>query len=176
MGKMVSLFFCILIVALDIAAGVLGCQAEAAQNKVKHLRLWIFECRDPSNGAVKLGLAAAGLLILSHVIANLLSGCLCICSQDQLQRASSHKQLSVACFFFTWIIFGIGLTMLVIGSLANHKSSASCGFTHHHFFSIGGILCFVHALFSVAYYISATALASEEISFIVRHSSNRVKF
>ncbi|CAI0550493.1 unnamed protein product [Linum tenue] len=162
MGKIVGLFICILIVAMDIGAGILAFQAEVSQNKVKHLRLWIFECRDPSNGAFKLGLAAAGLLVLAHVIANLLSGCLCICSQDELQRASPHKQLSVACFFFTWIILAIGLSMLVIGTLSNNKSRASCGFTHHHFFSIGGILCFVHGLFSVAYYISANAASDEK--------------
>ena len=52
--------------------------------QVKHLRLWIFECREPSEDAFKLGLAAAGTLILAHVIANLLGGCMCICSQEQL--------------------------------------------------------------------------------------------
>jgi len=66
------------------------------------LRLWIFECRDPSQDAFKLGLAAAGVLGLAHVIANLLGGCMCICSQEELQRASPNRQLSVACFLFTW--------------------------------------------------------------------------
>ncbi|XP_070672405.1 protein VASCULATURE COMPLEXITY AND CONNECTIVITY-like [Malus domestica] len=124
---------------------------------VKHLRLWIFECREPSHEAFKLGLAAAGLLVLAHVVANLLGGCNCICSQDELQKAPPNKQLSMACLVFTWIILAVGLSMLVIGTWSNHKSRASCGFTHHHFLSIGGILCFVHGLFCVAYYISATA-------------------
>lgn len=60
------------------------------------------------------------------------------------------------------IILAVGLSMLVIGTLSNNKSRASCGFSHHHFFSIGGILCFVHGLFGVAYYVSATAALSEE--------------
>lgn len=55
------------------------------------------------------------------------------------------------------IVLAVGLSMLVIGTSSNHKSRGSCGFTHHHFLSIGGILCFVHGLFSVAYYASATA-------------------
>ncbi|KAJ4851263.1 hypothetical protein Tsubulata_019952 [Turnera subulata] len=33
---------------------------------VKHLRLWVFECREPSQEAFKLGLAAAALLGLAH--------------------------------------------------------------------------------------------------------------
>ncbi|KAB5515956.1 hypothetical protein DKX38_026604 [Salix brachista] len=151
MVKIGGVLVCILIVAMDVVAGVLGIQAEIAQNKAY-----------PSQDAFKLGLAAAGILGLAHVIANLLGGCMCICSQEQLQKASPHRQLSVACFIFTWIILVVGLTMLVVGTRSNSKSRASCGFTHHHFFSIGGILCFVHGLFCVAYYVSATAAVSEE--------------
>ncbi|GMN58059.1 hypothetical protein TIFTF001_027161 [Ficus carica] len=158
MGKGVGILLCLVIVAMDVGAGILGIQAEVEQNKVKHLRLWLFECRDPSEAAYKLGLAAAGLLVAAHVISNLLGGCQnCICSQDELQKASPNRQLSLACLLFTWIILAVGLSMLVIGTLSNHKSRASCGFSHHHFLSIGGILCFVHGLFAVAYYISATA-------------------
>ncbi|KAF3443761.1 hypothetical protein FNV43_RR13451 [Rhamnella rubrinervis] len=157
MVKAGGILVCILIVVIDIAAGVLGIKAEIAQNEVKHLRLWIFECREPSHEAFMLGLAAAALLGIAHVIVNLLGGCNCICSQDELQKASPNRQLSVACFIFTWIILAVGLSMLVIGTLSNNKSRASCGFSHHHFLSIGGILCFVHALFSVAYYIASTA-------------------
>ncbi|XP_030932320.1 protein VASCULATURE COMPLEXITY AND CONNECTIVITY-like [Quercus robur] len=157
MAKIVGAFICVLIVAMDVMAGILGIEAEIEQNKVKHLRLWIFECKDPSEQAFKLGFGAAALLGLAHVIANLLGGCNCICSQEELEKASPSRQLSVACLIFTWIIFAVGLSMLVIGTLSNRKSRASCGFTHHHFLSIGGILCFVHGLFSVSFYVSTTA-------------------
>ncbi|OWM79845.1 uncharacterized protein LOC116202746 [Punica granatum] len=157
MAKAVGIFLCIVIIALDVGAGILGLEAEVEQNKVKHLRVWIFECKEPSQDAFKLGVGAAGLLVIAHVLANLVGGCDCVCSQDELQKAPPNRQLTIACLFFTWIILAVGLSMLVIGTLANHKSRASCGITHHHFLSIGGILCFVHGLFSVAYYISATA-------------------
>lgn len=165
MVKIGGVFVCLLIVALDVTAGILGIEAESAQNKVKHMRLWIFECRDPSHGAFKLGLAAAALLAIAHVISNLLGGCMCICSQEELQKASANRQLSLACLIFSWIILAVGFAALVIGTLANNKSRASCGFSHHHFLSIGGILCFVHALFCVAYYVSANATHSEEGKF-----------
>uniref|UniRef100_A0A5B7BBJ7 Uncharacterized protein n=1 Tax=Davidia involucrata TaxID=16924 RepID=A0A5B7BBJ7_DAVIN len=157
MAKMVGVLVCLLIVAMDIGAGILGIKAEAAQNQVKHLRLWIFECKDPSHKAFMLGLVAAALLGIAHVLANLLGGCTNICSQEEFQKASPNKQLSLACLIFTWVILAVGLSMLVIGTISNNKSRASCGFTHHHFLSIGGILCFVHSLFCVAYYVSATA-------------------
>ncbi|KAG8386977.1 hypothetical protein BUALT_Bualt03G0204700 [Buddleja alternifolia] len=156
MGKLIGVFVCLVIVALDVIAGILGIKAEAAQNQEKHLRLWIFECKQPSHDAFLLGLAAASLLGIAHILANLVGGC-SVCTQDELQKASPSKQMSMACLVLTWIILAVGMSTLVIGIISNHKSRASCGFTHHHFLSIGGILCMVHALFSVAYYVTATS-------------------
>uniref|UniRef100_A0A7N2L9X1 Uncharacterized protein n=1 Tax=Quercus lobata TaxID=97700 RepID=A0A7N2L9X1_QUELO len=127
---------------------------------MKQLRVWIFECRDPSEKAFKLGLAAAKLLVLAHVIANMLGVCNCICSQEELRRASLSRKLSVALLIFTWIVFAVGLSMLAIGTSSNQKSKASCGFSSHHFLSLGGNLCFVHGLFSLSYYVSTTATLS----------------
>lgn len=156
MAKIFGIFACFLIVALDVTAGILGIKAEAAQNQEKHLRVFIFECKEPSHDAFLLGLAAVSLLAIAHILANLLGGC-SICATDDVQKASPSRQISLACLLFTWIILAVGLSMLVIGTMSNRKSRASCGFTHHHFLSIGGILCMVHGLFSVAYYVTTTA-------------------
>ncbi|XP_022724878.1 uncharacterized protein LOC111281396 [Durio zibethinus] len=133
-----------------------------AVKQVKHLRVWIFECRDPSFQAFKLGLAAAVLLGLAHVIGNLLGGCVCIWTREDFERASANKQLAVASLIFAWIVLAVGFSMLIIGTLSNSKSRKTCGISHHRLFSIGGILCFIHGLFTVAYYVSATAAARED--------------
>ncbi|GER43128.1 hypothetical protein STAS_19959 [Striga asiatica] len=159
MGKVFGLFACLLIVAMDVMAGILGIKAEAAQNQQKHLRLWIFECKEPSHDAFLLAIAAAALLGLAHILANLLGGCN-VCIQSDLEKASPSKQLSIVCLVLTWIVMAGGLAMLGIGILSNRKSRASCGFTHHHFLSIGGITCMVHSLFAVAYYVTATSTSS----------------
>lgn len=204
--------------ALDITAGILGIEAEVAQNKaclsnfklkllfqhfdnnnpelfrqqVKHLRLWIFECREPSHKAFNLGLAAAVLLALAHVIANLLGGCVCFWSREDMAKASANRQLAVFSLIFAWyvvsssdnfiitskkilpqnliyqlllnnrITLAVGFSLLIIGTMANSKSRKSCGISHHRFFSVGGIICFIHGLFTVAYYVSATASDREE--------------
>ncbi|KAA8519944.1 hypothetical protein F0562_014146 [Nyssa sinensis] len=160
-SKDLALAVCLLILILDIVAGVLGIEAEIAQNKVKHLRKWIFECRDPSYQAFKLGLAASVLLALAHTISNLLGGCVCVSSRDKLEKASPNKQLAVGSLLFSWIILAIGFSMLIVGTLANSRSRKSCGISHHRLLSIGGILCFIHGLFSVAYYVSARAAIRE---------------
>ncbi|XP_050213331.1 protein DESIGUAL 2-like [Mercurialis annua] len=163
MAKDVRVLFCLLMMIMDIIAGILGIEAEIAQNKVKHLRMWIFECRDPSYEAFKLGLAAAILLVLAHVLANFIGGCICMWSKEDFSKASANKQLAVTSLIFSWIILAIGFSMLMIGTLANSRSRKSCGISHHRVLSIGGILCFIHALFIVAYYVSAKASEKEDI-------------
>ncbi|KAF9672208.1 hypothetical protein SADUNF_Sadunf11G0016800 [Salix dunnii] len=156
MAKNFGFLVCLLIMALDVAAGILGIEAEAAQNKVKHLKMWVFECRDPSNQAFKLGLAAVILLSLAHIIATLLGGCTCMWSKEEFNKASANKQLAQI-----RIILAIGLSLLIIGTVANSKSRKACGISHNRVLSIGGILCFVHGLFTVSYYVSATATARD---------------
>lgn len=156
MGKIVGIIGCLMIMGLDTIAGVLGIRAEAAQNQVKHLRLWIFECKEPSHEAFQLGFAAAVLLVLAHVLAHLLGGCN-VCFGEDAKKASTSRQLSLACLLFTWVVMVGAMSMLVIGTMSNRKSRDSCGLAHHHFLSIGGILCMVHGLFSVTYYVTATA-------------------
>lgn len=73
--------------------------------KVKHLKLWLFECKEPSHDAFILGLAAAGLLAAAHILANLIGGCnYCYCSSEDIQKAPPSRQLSLACLIFTWYV------------------------------------------------------------------------
>ncbi|KAH7545840.1 hypothetical protein FEM48_Zijuj01G0136400 [Ziziphus jujuba var. spinosa] len=162
MVKSLGLIVCLSIMIMDVVAGILGIQAEIAQNKVKHLRKWIFDCRDPSSQAFKLGLAASIIMILAHFIANLLGGCICIRSSNDFKTATPNKQLAVASLIFSWIILAVGFSMLMIGTLSNSRSRKSCGIAHHRFLFIGGILCFIHGLFIVSYYVSAVATTKEE--------------
>ncbi|KAH9604595.1 hypothetical protein KSS87_016594 [Heliosperma pusillum] len=102
MAKVVGFFVCLMIIALDIGAGICGFEAEMAADKVKHLKLWIFECRDPSNEAFKFGVAAAGLMALAQIIANLCGGCFCFFSHSDFQKATPNRQLTTACLLFSW--------------------------------------------------------------------------
>ncbi|KAL8160097.1 hypothetical protein V2J09_001634 [Rumex salicifolius] len=122
MAKLGSILVCLLITALDVAAGICGIEAEAAQNKLHCLEV-------------------AGVFSpnMTTKMLRLIANC---------QPPSSSSLVAV------------GLGMLIIGTHSNDKSKGSCGFTHHHMMFIGGILCFVHAVSCVAYYVSATAALS----------------
>ncbi|KAK7363006.1 hypothetical protein VNO77_05132 [Canavalia gladiata] len=162
MAQNYGFLVCILVMVLDVVAGILGIQAEIAQNKVKDLKMWVFVCRDPSYEAFKLGLSASIFLALAHVIAHLLGGCICMRSKEECQKATANRQLAIAFLIFSWVALAIAFSMLIIGTLANSRSRESCGISNHRFLSIGGILCFIHGLFTIVYYVSVTATRREE--------------
>ncbi|KAL5096552.1 hypothetical protein RYX36_000879 [Vicia faba] len=162
MAKNYGFLICILVMVMDIIAGILGIHAETIQNKEKHMKIWLFDCRYPSHQAFKLGVAAVILLLLAHAIANLLGGCICVWSRDQYRSATANRQLAVAFQIFSWIVLAVAFSMLIIGTLANSRSRKYCGIFNHRFLFIGGILCFIHGLFTLPYYVSITAMRREE--------------
>ncbi|CAL9015282.1 unnamed protein product [Prunus brigantina] len=162
MVKNITPLVCLSILLMDVVAGILGIQAEIAQNKVKNLKVWIFECRDPSYQAFKLGLAAAVLLAAAHIIGNFLGRCICIWSREDYTKATANRQLSAASLLLSWIALAVGFSLLMAGAFSNSKSRKSCGLSHHRILSIGGILCFFHGLFMIAYYVSAKATIREQ--------------
>ncbi|XP_057956382.1 protein VASCULATURE COMPLEXITY AND CONNECTIVITY-like [Malania oleifera] len=164
MGKASVVLICVLIAAIDAGAGYLGLQAQTAQDKVKHVGVFIFECRKkPSHEAFLMGLGAAGLLTLAH-FANFFGGCVCIRSQEECLEASPSRLCAAAGLLASWIIVVIGGGLLVAGALHNQGSSAECdmGFAARHFLSYGGISCFFHALSSLVFHVSARAAKAEE--------------
>ncbi|KAL1555555.1 protein DESIGUAL 3-like [Salvia divinorum] len=162
MGKCMSIFVCVLILALDINAAVFGWKADKAQNQVQHMKLWMFEYKKPCQVAYALGLASACLLVISHVLANFVGGCNVCTRVVGNEEASSTKSLSIACLGVTWISLGCGLWFLANGVLSIRKSRASCGFSHHHYLHKGGTMCILHAIFALAYYVAAAAIHHED--------------
>ncbi|XP_066394956.1 protein VASCULATURE COMPLEXITY AND CONNECTIVITY-like [Miscanthus floridulus] len=163
MARVEAVVICLLVLAMDVAAGVLGVHAEKAQNQGRHLRILFIECRQPVRRAYELGIAAAAVLAAAHAIANVAGGCACACSGDKLRRASPNRQMASFALVLTWMVLVVALALLVLGALPNAKRKlAECGVPRHRFLSIGGVLCFVHALFCAVYYASASAAARED--------------
>ncbi|KAG8080220.1 hypothetical protein GUJ93_ZPchr0007g5061 [Zizania palustris] len=145
MARVEAVVVCLLIIAMDIVAGVLGIHAEKAQHQGRRLRTTLFiECRQPVRQAYELGVAAAAVLAASHAIANAIGGCAC-CSGDR--PPSPNRQMASFALVVSWIVLVVGLALLVLGALPNAKTraAAECGLPRRHLLSIGGTLCFVHA-------------------------------
>ncbi|KAK9133594.1 hypothetical protein Scep_013122 [Stephania cephalantha] len=162
MANRVAALVCLLVLALDINAGILGIEAELAQNE--EVRMLISYCRDPSRKAFKLGLAAIVLLGLSHVVAVLFWGFACICSREELDGASANVQLATSCLVISWCVFLVAFGLMIFETLPNGKLEDDEEDTPHTGYLLaGGILCFVHALSAVYYCVFAKAI-SEEVS------------
>ncbi|KAK4787202.1 hypothetical protein SAY86_011035 [Trapa natans] len=113
MGKL-GIILCLVILSLDAGAGSVSFQAENALNKAKRMKFVLVECKKPSPAAFMLGLVAATLLVVAHILANVIGRCSCM-------------QLAVACNICNWIIFLAGFFMIAVGTMTNHKSRTSCG-------------------------------------------------
>jgi len=149
MAQNYGFLVCILVLVLDVVAGILGIQAEIAQNKVnmyhisyipilnvgerrevlisnepcfhvlgwkqvKDLKMWALECRDPSYGAFKLGVAASILLAFAHAFPHLLGGCICMRSKEECQRSTANRQLAVSFLLLSWYVFFIWVFPIIL--------------------------------------------------------------
>lgn len=152
-----AVLLCIFVVALDVAAGILGIHAYMSQNQVKHVRFLFFECREPSHQAFQLGVAAASVLLIAHMIANIAGGCICYGSREDLRSSPVNKQIAGISLLLAWILLAVGFGLLILGAMSNNHSRDTCSVSRHKFLWMGGVVCFIHGAIIAAYYIAATA-------------------
>ncbi|KAG2324147.1 hypothetical protein Bca52824_006875 [Brassica carinata] len=55
-------------------------------------------------------------------------------------------RINMACIFLTWVVAIAGAGILTMGIWMNRESRSECGFTNKHFLSLGGRVCFLHAI------------------------------
>ncbi|KAF3586164.1 hypothetical protein F2Q69_00025890, partial [Brassica cretica] len=131
-------------------------EAEVAQQEVK-TRAWSLECKSPSKKAFMLGLIALGCLLAAHFI-TVMIGCIisAINIADRLPgfEHTTSRRIHMACISLTWIVATAGAGILTMGIWMNRESRPECGFTNKHFLSLGGKVCFLHAIVSVFMYIA----------------------
>ncbi|XP_020232388.1 uncharacterized protein LOC109812758 [Cajanus cajan] len=125
---------------MDVAAGVLGLQADVGLNKVQ---------RKPVHKAYVMGLIATVLLVVAHVMVNLLCAC------PYIVKTSFYRIARVFYLVSIWVIFGVGLVWLVMGTMANKRSPGPY-FSSYRLLHDGGVCCFLHSILCFAYYIFAT--------------------
>ncbi|KAK9151952.1 hypothetical protein Syun_010261 [Stephania yunnanensis] len=86
------------------------------------------------------------------------------CPREELDGASANVQLATSCLVISWCVFLVAFGLMIFETLLNGKLEGDHeGTPHTGYLLAGGILCFVHALSAVYYYVSAKAI-SEEVS------------
>ncbi|KAJ0983311.1 hypothetical protein J5N97_011566 [Dioscorea zingiberensis] len=94
MARIGGLLVCILILAMDIVAGILGNRAAGGSEQgMAPQGLVLVQCVDNQfMRPIVWVLAAAVLLAIAHATANLLGGCTCICSKEEFDRIIGNRQ------------------------------------------------------------------------------------
>ncbi|CAF2093509.1 unnamed protein product [Brassica napus] len=145
-------------VGLDVVAGFVAMLAEVAQQKAHT----VTECKSPSKKAFVLGLIALGCLLAAHFIAVMIG---CIISDSHtivtvfpivtvFSAPKITQRVTMACIYLTWIVATAGAGILTMGIWMNRESRLECGFTNKQFLSLGGKVCFLHAIVSVVMYLA----------------------
>ncbi|XP_066311071.1 protein VASCULATURE COMPLEXITY AND CONNECTIVITY-like [Miscanthus floridulus] len=144
-----AVIVCAVVLALDMAAGILAILAQDARNKVK--------CDVLGH---RLGVAASVLFIAAHLSANISGCCNCSCNcnccgysyscRQQLMdiRASMSKRMKLT---ITWV----SLAVFLVGGVLLVAATRWFGFVHGHAVGIGAILCFVHSGIIIGFYMPA---------------------
>ncbi|XP_062193062.1 protein DESIGUAL 2-like [Phragmites australis] len=157
MAKVAAIWVGMVMFALDFTAGILAIQAQAAENKVKRVSAIFGRCKEPAYTAYVLGLVAAALLLIAHLTAYWPLNCFGWIYYSELDSigASINRKLAV----LSWMVFGVAFWLLLVGAMSNTKTS--CWFIHFDTLVVGGNTCFIHAVITIAYYVTATAAAPE---------------
>ncbi|TKY66938.1 hypothetical protein E2542_SST09829 [Spatholobus suberectus] len=128
-ARVASIILCLLIVMMDVTAGILGLEAEIAQNKKA-------KSSSPHDGVE---------------CSNAFSRSPCY--------SQFAMWLHLHCEDCLLVLGAVGFGTLVMGTIANESSHGPCGFSDHPgFLKFGGICCFAHGLCCAAYYVLATTV------------------
>ncbi|KAL0665729.1 hypothetical protein Bca4012_028433 [Brassica carinata] len=154
-GKCFSVIFVLSIffmVGLDVFAGFVAKLAEVAQQEVE-TGVWLLECKSPSKKAFVLGLTALGCLLAAHFIAVAI-GCIISDSHTIVTVFPIVTVFSAPKITQRVTMASAGAGILTMGIWMNRESRSECGYTNKHFLSLGGKVCFLHAIVSVLMYLA----------------------
>ncbi|XP_039051845.1 uncharacterized protein LOC120193409 [Hibiscus syriacus] len=80
-------------------------------------------------------------------------------------KITSNRKFWFGCLVLSRIVVAVGFPALVMGMLEIPKSKGSCHqVLHHHLLLVGGILCFVHAILTVGFYVSANVSFEKDVA------------
>ncbi|XP_071734249.1 protein VASCULATURE COMPLEXITY AND CONNECTIVITY [Rutidosis leptorrhynchoides] len=116
-----SLVVCAVVGFLGFVSALLGFIAEAKRIKGSQVKFSSpSECVYPRSPALALGLTAAIFLMISQVIINVATGCIC-CSRRGPHQSTSNWTSALVCFIVSWFTFVIAFLLLLSGAALNDE-------------------------------------------------------
>ncbi|KAE9593452.1 hypothetical protein Lalb_Chr19g0139871 [Lupinus albus] len=154
-----------IVIFLGLLSAATSFAAEATRIKRSQVQVNPpYQCVYPQSPAVHLGLTAAMALMVSQIIINVASGC--ICCRRTPQIPNSKWRVALLSFVLSWFTFVIAFLMLLTGAALNdqrNKDSVYFGFGDYYCFVVrpgvfagAAILTLSSVAFGIVYYITLT--------------------
>ncbi|CAL5212709.1 unnamed protein product [Lathyrus oleraceus] len=134
------------------------------------------QCTYPRSPALPLGLTAALSLMISQILINLSTGC--ICCRRNLRIPDASWTVALACFVLSWFTYLIAFLLLLTGAALNDQRGEEslyfgtyyCYVVKPGVFAGGAMLSLASVAFGIIYYI--TIMEGKNASNAFGNSSN----
>lgn len=118
------------------------------------------QCIYPRSPALPLGLTAALSLMISQIVINVSTGC--ICCRKSSRIPDSNWTVALACFVLSWFTYVIAFLLLLTGAALNDQRGEEsvyfgtyyCYVVKPGVFAGGAILSLASVVFGIVYYIT----------------------
>lgn len=158
-----ALIVCCVVGFLGLLSAATSFAAEATRIKGSQVQfVGVNQCMYPRSPALTLGLTAALALMLSQIIINVASGC--VCCRKSSQISDSNWKVALVCFVLSWFTFVIAFLLLLTGAALNDQRGEESVYFGYYYcyvvkpgvFAGGAILSLASVAFGIVYYISLT--------------------
>ncbi|XP_020214071.1 uncharacterized protein LOC109798275 [Cajanus cajan] len=158
-----TLLVCCLVAFLGLLAAATSFAAEATRIKGSQVHFVTpNQCTYPRSPALSLGLTAALALMLSQIVINVATGC--VCCRKSSQIPDSNWKVALVCFVLSWFTFVIAFLLLLTGAALNDQRGEESVYFGYYYcyvvkpgvFAGGAILSIASVAFGIVYYISLT--------------------
>ncbi|XP_061357349.1 protein VASCULATURE COMPLEXITY AND CONNECTIVITY isoform X1 [Gastrolobium bilobum] len=154
---------CCVVGFLGLLSAATSFGAEATRIKTSQVQfITPIQCMYPRSPALPLGLTAALALMLSQVVINVSTGC--ICCRKSHRIPDSNWRVALVCFVLSWFTFVIAFLLLLTGAALNDSRGEESVYFGNYYcyvvkpgvFAGGAILSLASVAFGIVYYITLT--------------------
>lgn len=152
---------CCFVGFLGLLSAVTSFAAEATRIKASQIQfISPNQCTYPRSPALPLGLTAALTLMISQIIINISTGC--ICCRRSVRVPDSNWTVALVCFVFSWFTYVFAFLLLLTGAALNDQRGQEsvyfgtyyCYVVKPGVFAGGAVLSLASVAFGIMYYIT----------------------
>ncbi|CAJ2642361.1 uncharacterized protein LOC123917763 [Trifolium pratense] len=152
---------CCVVAFLGLLSAATSFAAEATRIKGNQIQfISPNQCKYPRSPALPLGFTAAMSLMISQIVINISTGC--ICCRKSLRIPDANWSVALVCFVLSWFTYVIAFLLLLTGAALNDQRGEEnvylgtyyCYVVKPGVFAGGAILSLASVAFGIVYYVT----------------------